>query len=115
MTAGVFQPIEDTAVLTCILGGGFVYDTYSANVTFDTTPVALEGGEWASDTPPCTKKASTQGALPDCKTFLPAVTLALFTTVEGSKPLVMFSIQFAKENMIPAFLYDVAKPNVTVT
>ena len=99
----------------CTFGGVFAYDTYSANVTFDTTVVALEGGEWGTPNPPCTKFDSTSGAIPKCLTFLPAITLALFTTVETKKPIVMLSIQFAKENMIPAFIYDVAKPNVTVT
>ncbi len=112
---GVFQPIEDTAKMMCVLGGIFIYDTFSVNVTMDGTVVHLEGGEWGADTPPCTKKASTQGALPDCKTYLPALSLAQFTKVEGDKPIVMLSIQFCKENMIPAFIYDVAKPNVTVT
>lgn len=107
--------LKSDAEMLCLLAGQFGYDTFSANTLFDGEVVLLEGGEWSSGGTPCTKKPSTSGVLPDCKKYLPAITFTLFTTVEGSKPVVDFSLQMAKENMIPAFLYTKTKaPNVKI-
>jgi len=106
-------PILDPAEAVCVLGGTATHDTVSANVTIDGSPVNLEGGKWSISG--CTKNASTSGAVPNCVGSIPSTTLSLFTTVEGSKPIVDFSLQFPAENMIPMFLYTAGQaPNVTV-
>ena len=96
-------PLLDPAQAQCIMGGIATHDTVSANVTIENAPVNLEGGKWSISG--CTKSPSTVGVLPNCVGSIPSVTFVVFTTIEGSKPICDFSLQFPAENMIPIFLY----------
>ena len=102
----VFNPVLDPSTLMCIMGGMFTTTDITTAVKMMGAFVVLEGAEFKSPAPPCTKNPSTSGALPNCVGFLPAITFSLFPKFEGSKAVVNFSIQMAKENMIPAFIYD---------
>lgn len=101
----VFNPVYDGTYLMCLMGGYFSTTDVTTMVKMMGNFIILEGAEFSADTPPCTKMSATSGALPDCKGFLPATTLSIFPKFEGSKAVVNFSIQMAKENMVPAMLY----------
>lgn len=102
----IFNPVYDGSNLMCTFGGMFTTSDVTTKVKMMGKFIVLEGAEFGSPSPPCTKQASTSGALPNCSSFLPATTLSLSPKFEGKKCVVNFSLQFAKENMIPAFIYD---------
>ena len=102
----IFNPLYDGVKMMCLLGGMFTTSDVTASVKMMGKFIVLEGAEFKSPSPPCTKQPSTSGALPNCASFLPAITFSIFPKFEGSKAVVNFSLQMAKENMIPSFIYD---------
>lgn len=102
----IFNPVYSGSKLVCLMGGGFTTSDVTTSVKMMAKFIVLEGATWGSPSPPCTKMAVTTGVLPNCVGFLPAITFSISPKFEGKKAVVNFSLQMAKENMIPAFVYD---------
>jgi hypothetical protein len=101
----IWNPLYENTALMCLLGGQFTSPDVSVTGKLMGNFIILAGGEFGSPSPPCTKQASTSGAIPNCATFLPSQTFSLFPKFDGELAVVNFSLQMAKENMIPAFTY----------
>lgn len=110
----MFQVVLEDTYLVCANGGQFKTTDTATNVLFENKKPIIEGANFQQQGTPCTKQAASNGAIPNCMSFLPATTFVVFSKVDGKRPVANLSVQMCKENMIPAMTYTSMTLNVKV-